>query len=115
MQISDDQSPLEVSAEQLRHDVNRVLDYLTQHLKTLDSQPAWDLADADASNVSARETVPIEPGQFDAIIEDLFSNRMTPSYNPSCGGYLAYVPGGGLPHAAVANLISGILNKFVTL
>ena len=115
MQISDDQSPLEVSAEQLRHDVNGVLDYLTQHLQTLDSQPAWDLADDDASNVSARETVPIEPGQFDAIIEDLFSNRMTPSYNPSCGGYLAYVPGGGLPHAAVADLISGILNKFVTL
>ena len=115
MQISDDQSPLEVSAEQLRHDVNGVLDYLTQHLQTLDSQPAWDLADADASNVSARETIPIEPGQFDAIIEDLFSNRMTPSYNPSCGGYLAYVPGGGLPHAAVADLISGILNKFVTL
>ena len=72
MQISDDQSPLEVSAEQLRHDINGVLDYLTQHLQTLDSQPAWDLADDDASNVSARETIPIKPDNLTPLSKTCF-------------------------------------------
>lgn len=115
MQISDDYSPLELTAEQLRRDVELTLEYLGQHLTTLDQQPAWDQVQNTPNAVSPRETIP-ETGQpLKDILDDLFNNRMSPSYNPSCGGYLAYVPGGGLPHAAVADLISGIVNKFITV
>ncbi|MEL0096238.1 MAG: aminotransferase class I/II-fold pyridoxal phosphate-dependent enzyme [Planctomycetaceae bacterium] len=115
MQISDDYSPLELTAEQLRRDVELTLDYLGHHLTTLDQQPAWDLADSSNSDISPRETIPVSGQPLKEVLDELFKERMNPSYNPSCGGYLAYVPGGGLPHAAIADLISGIVNKFITV
>lgn len=115
MQISDDYSPLELTADQLRQEVELALEYLGQHLDTLDAQPAWALPDDAANDVSPRESIPQQPLPLQDVLDDLFHRRLNPSYNPSCGGYLAYVPGGGLPHAAIADLISGIINKFVTL
>lgn len=115
MQISDDNSPLELTAEQLRQDVELTLEYLGHHLTTLDEQPVWALPHEASEGIAARETLPSLGLPFKDVLEDLFHRRVNPSYNPSCGGYLAYVPGGGLPHAAIADLISGILNKFITL
>ena len=115
MQISDEYSPLELTPEQLQGDVEQVLAYLARHLDTLNEQAAWELASANAGEVAPREAIPRQSSEIETILDDLFNKRVNPSYNPSCGGYLAYVPGGGLPHAAIADLMSGILNKFVTL
>ena len=115
MQISDNNSPLELTADQLRQDIEMTLEHLGQHITTLDDQPAWDLPDKSASGIPPREEIPELGLPLEDVLDDLFNHRLNPSYNPSCGGYLAYVPGGGLPHAAIADLISGILNKFVTL
>ncbi len=115
MQISEDNSPLELTAEQLRHDVELTLEYLGRHITTLDQQPAWSLPQDATDEISPRENIPTQAIPLEDVLDDLFNHRIDPSYNPSCGGYLAYVPGGGLPHAAIADLISGILNKFVTL
>jgi aromatic-L-amino-acid/L-tryptophan decarboxylase len=35
------------------------------------------------------------------------------SFNTAGPGYLAYIPGGGLPHSAVADLISDAVNRYV--
>ncbi len=52
---------------------------------------------------------------FEKILHDLFF-RLTPySTNDNSGGYLAYVPGGGLFHAALADFISLSLNRYVTM
>ena len=115
MQISDDNSPLELTADQLRQDIEMTLEYLGQHITTLDQQPAWALPDPSAAGITPREKIPERGLPLEDVLDDLFNQRVNPSYNPSCGGYLAYVPGGGLPHAAIADLISGILNKFITL
>jgi len=115
MQISDNNSPLELTADQLRQDIEKTLEHLGQHITTLDQQPAWDLPDKSAGGIPPREGIPEHGLPLEHVLDDLFNHRLNPSYNPSCGGYLAYVPGGGLPHAAIADLISGILNKFVTL
>lgn len=115
MQISDDNSPLELTADQLRQDIEMTLEYLGQHITTLDQQPAWALPDPSAAEITPREKIPERGLPLEDVLDDLFNQRVNPSYNPSCGGYLAYVPGGGLPHAAIADLISGILNKFITL
>ena len=115
MQISDEYSPLELTPEQLQGDVEQVLAYLARHLDTLNEQTAWELASANAGEVAPREAIPRQSSEIETILDDFFNKRVNPSYNPSCGGYLAYVPGGGLPHAAIADLMSGILNKFVTL
>ena len=45
---------------------------------------------------------------------DLLFDRVIPkSFNTAGPGYLAYIPGGGIPHAAVADLISDSVNRYV--
>ena len=39
----------------------------------------------------------------------------TPGLNPASGGHLAYIPGGGLFHAAVADLIGNSVNRYTTV
>jgi aromatic-L-amino-acid decarboxylase len=49
------------------------------------------------------------------VLDDLFKHRINPSFSPASGGYLAYVPGGGIPHSAIADFIAGIINKYITV
>lgn len=44
-----------------------------------------------------------------AVVEQALSV----TYNTASGGYLAYVPGGGLPAAAVGDLLASALNRYV--
>jgi aromatic-L-amino-acid decarboxylase len=43
----------------------------------------------------------------------IFDKLVTKTYNCASPGYLAYIPGGGLFHAAVADLISNSLNRYI--
>lgn len=52
---------------------------------------------------------------FEKILDDLFCRLAPYSTNDNSGGYLAYIPGGGLFHAALADFISLSLNRYVTM
>jgi aromatic-L-amino-acid decarboxylase len=46
-------------------------------------------------------------------LELIFDRLLARTYNTASPGYLAYIPGGGLFHAAVADLISDSINRYV--
>ncbi|ETR71079.1 MAG: decarboxylase [Candidatus Magnetoglobus multicellularis str. Araruama] len=50
----------------------------------------------------------------DKLIEFIFEKLSPISTNDNSPGYLAYVPGGGLFHACIAEFISVCLNRYVT-
>jgi aromatic-L-amino-acid decarboxylase len=55
-----------------------------------------------------------ETGTPAAELLDLLFDRVVPkSFNTAGPGYLAYIPGGGIPHAAVADLIADSVNRYV--
>ncbi len=73
-----------------------------------------DLARARAHEVAGPiEETPL-PGGIPAVIERLA--RATEAALVAPGpGYLAYVPGGGLPTAAIADLVADLLNRYTGL
>jgi aromatic-L-amino-acid decarboxylase len=109
----DPDRPLEPSADQLRGLVGRALDRLLPYLESLPEQPAavWEGGEALARSLA--EPAPEAGAPFDELLDTLFDRVVPHSFNTAGPGYLAYVPGGGLPLTAVADLIGDAVNRYV--
>jgi aromatic-L-amino-acid decarboxylase len=113
--ISATNSPLELTGHQFRQELSRAIDQLVPYLDGLSDADAWTPHDSPSADITPREPALGPPSSFVDVLDDLFQRRIHPSFSPASGGYLAYVPGGGIPHSAIADLISGIINKYVTV
>jgi aromatic-L-amino-acid decarboxylase len=106
---------LELTGNQLRRELAVVIDQLATYLDGMLENDAWAPHDSPNTDITSREPKLGPPSPLAEILDDLFQRRINPSYSPTSGGYLAYVPGGGIPHSAIADLIAGIINKYVTV
>jgi aromatic-L-amino-acid decarboxylase len=106
-------SALELSGAALRRLVEAVMDRLAPHLDSLPRQPAADTAGGAALARSLVEPPPERPAPLAEVLDLLFERAVPKSFNAAGPGYLAYIPGGGLPHSAVADLIAGVVNRYV--
>jgi aromatic-L-amino-acid decarboxylase len=90
-----------------------VLARVVAHVASLGSQPArGDLADAAACCRSLRGPAPEHGQPLEQLLEPLFADWIPRSFNTAGPGYLAYVPGGGLFPAALADLIAAGTNRY---
>jgi aromatic-L-amino-acid/L-tryptophan decarboxylase len=104
---------LELRGERLRALIDAAATRLIAHIDALGEMPASGLD--RASEVAARwpvEPLPEGPGDLDAILDDVLA-RAEISLNAAGPGFVGYIPGGGLPHAAVADLLANALNRYV--
>lgn len=86
--------------------------YVLAHLRTLDDQPSFDLDRVDEVRASFREPVPEAGRPLEALLERL-SPAIAKSYNTPGPGYLAYIPGGGVYAAALADFVATAVNRYV--
>ncbi len=106
--------PLEPSADEMRALLDAVRDRVVAHVSTLPAQPAADVAGAADLARKLFEAEPPEAGTPAAEILDLLFDRAIPkSLNTAGPGYFAYIPGGGVFAAALADLISNTTNRYV--
>jgi aromatic-L-amino-acid decarboxylase len=105
--------PLELSGAALRRLVETVMDRLAPYLDSLPRQPAADTEGGAALARSLVEPLPERPAPLAEVLDLLFERAVPKSFNTAGPGYLAYIPGGGLPHSAVADLIAGTVNRYV--
>jgi aromatic-L-amino-acid decarboxylase len=104
---------LELSPAALRGLIEEAASRIVAHVASLPGQPAADTEGADELARSLVEPLP-ENGQPAGEILDFLFERVVPkSFNSAGPGYLAYIPGGGLPQSAVADLIAGSVNRYV--
>ncbi len=99
----------------MRELVELSLAHLDTFLSSLPEQAAWNNADAEQAARSVMEPMPEQGQAVQTILRRFFDEVVPVALNTTSPGYLAYVPGGGLPQAAVADLIAGITNRFVTV
>jgi aromatic-L-amino-acid decarboxylase len=104
---------LELSGDALRDLVAAATERLVAHVASLPLQPAADTAGGTELARSLRTELPETGRPTEELLDLLFSRVIPKSFNTAGPGYLAYIPGGGLPHSAVADLISGITNRYV--
>jgi aromatic-L-amino-acid decarboxylase len=105
--------PLELTPEQMRSLVDEATKRIIDHIESLPQQPSADLDGATALAKSLIEPDPPTAGEAPEALLDLLFGRLIPkSFNTAGPGYLAYIPGGGLFHAAVADLIADAVNRY---
>ncbi|MDI3286594.1 aminotransferase class I/II-fold pyridoxal phosphate-dependent enzyme [Polyangium sp. 15x6] len=107
--------PLEIGGAELRDLVSACMDRLAPWLDGLNEQPAHSL---DGSHKVARafdEPMPERGVPFRRVLARLFDRAIPVSLNAASPGYLGYIPGGGLPSTALADLIADITNRYTGL
>jgi len=86
----------------------RTIDYLA----SLPSQPAQSTERGKEVAALLAEPPPEQGSSLDSILDLLFDTIIPCAFNTTAPGYFAYVPGGGLHSAAVANYLASAVNRF---
>jgi aromatic-L-amino-acid decarboxylase len=111
--VYDRRSPLELDGAAMRALVDLAMARIIEHIDTLERQPAAVETGGAELARSLVESLP-QTGTPPAELMELLFERVIPvSYNTASAGYLAYIPGGGLLHSAVADLIANAVNRYV--
>ena len=111
--MSDTERELELSPEAMRRMVEAAAERVLGHLESLPERPAVDVEGGAELSRALVEEPPEGGAPYEELLELLFERVIPTSYNTAGPGYLAYIPGGGLFHAAVADFIANAVNRYV--
>ncbi len=104
-------TPLEPDRDRTRRLAGRVHELLADTLAALDERPAADTT--GAGDVIARlPDAPPEQGRDPGDVLGLVADAVGPTYETAGPGYLAYIPGGGIVTAALAEALAAGLNRY---
>jgi len=105
--------PLEPDAPEMHRLVDEAMQRIVAHIETLPSQPASNVDGAAEIARTLIEPLPQRGVAYEQLLDFLFDEAIPRSFNAAGPGYLAYIPGGGIFHAAVADLIADAVNRYV--
>jgi len=103
--------PIDVMRSMCDVAMKRVLDHL-EHVGDQHAAGNVELASAQAFCRSMREPAPEEGAPLDGLLDDFFDKWLPRSLTANGPGYLAYVPGGGIFPAAIADFVADTTNRF---
>ncbi len=106
-------SPLELSADDFRAMVAHATEEIVRHVATLPTQTLHATGGGKALARSLRESLPEAGTDYAQLVTRLVRRVVPRSFNSASPGYLGYIPGGGLLHSAVADLIANAVNRYV--
>src|SRR5437764_6367277 len=105
--------PLEPDADEMRRLVDEAARRIIEHIASLPSQPAANVEDATEFARTLVEPLPKRGESFEKLLDFLFDEAIPRSFNTPGPGYLAFIPGGGIFPAAVADFIATAVNRYV--
>lgn len=103
---------LEYSRDQMRAMADAVAARCIDHIATLPTQPICGDVDAAELCRALREPVPAAGTPLEPLLDLLFDTCIPRSFNAPAPGYLAFIPGGGVFPAALADFIADTTNRF---
>jgi aromatic-L-amino-acid decarboxylase len=106
--------PLDPSPAELERWLAVAGDFVVDHVARLDTMPAHATEDAPAATAALLEPPPERGRSLEAALA-LLQPAIEASFTTAGPGYLAYIPGGGIPSAGIADLIGCITNRFVNV
>lgn len=101
---------LELSGAELKRLTALALTHLASFLDETDGRPASSVAPVE---VPEREKFPEAGEPAGDILSQLFEDIIPEGVDTTNPRYFGYIPGGGLPLVAVADLIAGVVNRYV--
>src|SRR5262249_45922816 len=109
----DEDRSLELSPDALRRLIDSAARRIVAHVASLPDQPSADTEGGAALARSLAAPLPQSRRPADELLDRLFETIVPKSFNTAGPGYLAYIPGGGLPQSAVADLVADAVNRYV--
>jgi aromatic-L-amino-acid/L-tryptophan decarboxylase len=96
----------------MRAMADQVVARCIDHIASLGRQPVCGDVDASELCRALRESAPERGVPLEPLLDQLFRDWIPRSFNAPSPGYLAYIPGGGLYPAALADFIAGTVNRY---
>jgi aromatic-L-amino-acid decarboxylase len=109
--MSDD-ADLELTPDCMREMVRLAAERVIAHIASLPDQPACGAGHAEQLCRDLREGAPEAGTPLEPLLDHLFDTCIPRSFTAPGPGYLAYIPGGGLFPAALADFIAGGVNRY---
>ena len=106
--------PLELSPDEIRQLVDEATRRILDHLAALPDLPTRQV-DLDHPSVRVEAAPPEEGAPLPELLDHLFDDLVSNSFANPSGGFMAFIPGGGILHSAVADLIANAVNRYVTV
>jgi aromatic-L-amino-acid decarboxylase len=110
--MSGSEHELELSPEAMRRMIDAAAERVVDQLSSLAEQPTIDIEGGAELSRALAEDPPEGATPYEELLDLLFERVIPKSYNTAGPGYLAYIPGGGLYHAAVADYIANAVNRY---
>jgi aromatic-L-amino-acid decarboxylase len=108
-----DPANLDLSPVEMRAMGEAVVARGVDHLASLRTQPSrGDFSDVEAFCRAMREAVPEQGTALEPLLGQLFDEWIPRSFTTPGPGYLAYIPGGGIYPAALADFIADTTNRY---
>jgi aromatic-L-amino-acid decarboxylase len=104
---------LELSSDTFRELVDAATTRLVEYVESLPSQPSADTEGGTALARSLAEPLPETGRPYEELLDLLFEKVVRKGFGTAGPGYLAYIPGGGILHSAVADFIADGVNRYV--
>ncbi len=104
---------LELDSGTMRSMIEQAMDRIVRHFQSLPAQAVSDVSGGENLARSVAEGMPEKEASYTDLLDLLFEQLVPKSFNTASPGYLAYIPGGGIFHAAVADLIADSVNRYV--
>lgn len=97
----------------MRRLVDEAMRHIVAHIESLPEQPAQNVEGATEFARTLIEPLPQRGTAYGQLLDQLFGELIPRSFNAAGPGYLAYIPGGGIFHSAVADLIADAVNRYI--
>lgn len=109
--MTTDLANLELDPAEMRRIGEAAVARVVSFIADLPNQPALGDVHAKALCRQLRENVPPGPTSFDELLRGIF-DLVPHSFNAASPGYLAFIPGGGLFPAAIADFLADGVNRY---
>jgi len=103
---------LELDGATMRARIDACMDRIAAHIESLPEQDVGYDQDGAAKAQKLIESVPEQGTSLDDLLDIVFDRAVPESFNTASHGYLAYIPGGGIFDASLADLISNTINRY---
>jgi aromatic-L-amino-acid/L-tryptophan decarboxylase len=105
--------PLEPDAKEMRRLIDEAARRIIAHVESLPTQPASNVEGATEFARTLIEPLPQQGQSYEKLLDFLFDQAVPRTFNAASPGYLAFIPGGGIFYAAIADLIANAVNRYV--
>ncbi len=105
---------LELEGDALRDLLAAASEHVVRYVGALGDQPAADTeGSAELARSLSQPQAPEDGRPYEGLLDLVFGRVIEKGFGTAGPGYLAYIPGGGLPQAAAAELVAAAVNRYV--